>query len=124
MKSKLPQLSHGYSALDGEGVGEGEEGPIPCAAGVYTSAVLIPMVTHILESFGALDQLENFVSKNGRKFYGVEAKKGDEVVLRKVEGVEAKTVPGYYKKEGSDGTIVDVVPFMAGQKLGWEIVIS
>jgi dihydroorotase len=124
VSSKLPRLGHGYTALDGEGVGEGEDGPSPCAAGIYTSAVLIPLVAHILDSFGALSQLENFVSTNGRRFYGVEAKKGDHVVLRRVDvgSVDAKTVPGYFKKEGSDGSIVDVVPFMAGQKLGWEIV--
>ncbi|KAF8681103.1 Growth-Arrest-Specific Protein 2 Domain [Rhizoctonia solani] len=41
----------------------------PCAAGVYTSPILLPLVAHLLESFGALDRLADFVSNNGRRFY-------------------------------------------------------
>ncbi|CCO26580.1 dihydroorotase [Rhizoctonia solani AG-1 IB] len=32
----------------------------PCAAGVYTSPILLPLVAHLLESFGALDKLNDF----------------------------------------------------------------
>ncbi|CAE6369587.1 unnamed protein product [Rhizoctonia solani] len=34
----------------------------PCAAGVYTSPILLPLVAHLLESFGALDRLADFLS--------------------------------------------------------------
>jgi dihydroorotase len=117
-------MSSAYDAVDGTSVGAGEDGPQPCAAGVYTSSVLVPLVAHILDSYGALDKLEAFISTNGRKFYGVPARAGDEVKLRKVDvqSQEAKSVPGFYKKEGRDGSIVDVVPFMAGKKLSWELV--
>jgi dihydroorotase len=40
-----------------------------CAAGVYTSPILLPLVAHLLEDFGALDKLEGFVSGFGRAFY-------------------------------------------------------
>lgn len=123
VRAKMPRLADGFGSVEGTVVGEGEAGPQPCAAGVYTSAVLVPLVAHVLESFGALDQLEAYVSTNGRRFYGEPAKEGDRLRLRRVnvDAPTAKTVPGYYKLEGSDGCVVDVVPFMAGQKLGWEI---
>jgi dihydroorotase len=42
---------------------------LQCAAGVYTSPILLPLAAHLLESFGALDRLEGFVSSFGRRFY-------------------------------------------------------
>jgi len=95
---------------------EGGE-PSPCAAGVYTSPILVPLVATLLESFGALNELEGFVSGNGRKFYGVPAKEGEEVQLRRSTG---KRVPSVLRGEVG----VEVVPFWAGKELGWEIVES
>lgn len=92
-----------------------ESEPSPCAAGVYTSPILVPLVATLLESFGALDKLEGYVSNNGRKFYGVPAKQGDEVTLRRT--TEGKKVPGLIKGAGG----IEVVPFWAGKPLGWEI---
>ncbi|KDN46459.1 putative dihydroorotase [Tilletiaria anomala UBC 951] len=111
-----------------------------CAAGVYTSAILLPLCATLLESFGALDKLNGFVSTNGRRFYGDALGKNtaapgetqpakDVVVLRRVksEGEEGK-VPGAYVLEGhqdmqdSDKEKVSVVPFWAGKQLGWAIV--
>ena len=89
--------------------------PVGCAAGVYTSSILVPLVATLLESFGALDKLQGFVSDNGRKFYGVPAKEGEKVKLRRVEG--GGKVPGLLRGEGAE-----VVPFWAGKELGWEIV--
>lgn len=94
----------------------GDAAPTACAAGVYTSPFLIPLTAHLLESFGALDKLEGFVSGHGRKFYGVPAKEGD--VLRLKRTTEGKgVVPGLIKGDG-----VEVVPFWAGKQLGWEII--
>ena len=89
--------------------------PSPCAAGVYTSPFLVPLVATLLESFGALDKLEGYVSTHGRKFYGVEAKSQDTVTLKRANG---KRVPGTIRGEGG----VEVVPFWAGKELGWELV--
>ncbi|KAI0921238.1 hypothetical protein AcW1_004723 [Taiwanofungus camphoratus] len=85
-----------------------------CAAGVYTSPILLPLVAHLLDSFGAIGCLEGFVSTHGRTFYKVPAYKGVKVVIKKVQGnvIEEKW------EEGGQS----VVPFWAGQKLGWEIV--
>ncbi|EED80766.1 predicted protein [Postia placenta Mad-698-R] len=85
-----------------------------CAAGVYTSPILLPLVAQVLESFGALDRLEGFVSTNGRIFYRASASAGENVVIRKVQGkrVEEKWVEGEQS----------VVPFWAGRDLSWEVV--
>lgn len=81
---------------------------------MYTSPILLPLVAHLLESFGAIDQLENFASTNGRLFYGRPADAGRKTVLRRVSGqkVETKWAKG----------AEEVVPFWAGQEIGWEIV--
>ncbi|EPQ59378.1 Dihydroorotase [Gloeophyllum trabeum ATCC 11539] len=87
-----------------------------CAAGVYTSPILLPLVAHLLESFGALDKLENFVSGFGRAFYGRPITKETEsrVVLKKVSG--KKVADRWALGQES------VVPFWAGKELDWEIV--
>lgn len=69
-------------------------------------------MAHLLESFGALDKLEGFVSTNGRAFYGRPA--GPEKIL-----LNRKTLPVMDSWEGEDGA--KVVPFWAGREIGWEI---
>ncbi|EIW76155.1 dihydroorotase [Coniophora puteana RWD-64-598 SS2] len=85
----------------------------PCAAGVYTSPILLPLVAHLLESFGALDKLENFVSGHGRRFYqstaGFAPKK-----------VRLRRSTSLVEKEWTLGDQT-VVPFWAGKNIGWEI---
>ena len=85
-----------------------------CAAGVFTSPVLLPLTAQLLESFGALDKLETFVSTNGRTFYGLPRSDGmKEVIVRRTEGREVEMQFSLGKEL--------VVPFMAGKKLCWEI---
>lgn len=85
-----------------------------CAAGVYTSPILLPLVAHLLESFGALDNLESFVSKNGRSFYKRPAATDRIVKLRKV--VNGTSIDRIY--ESGDHS---VVPFWAGKLINWDI---
>ncbi|KAJ6516163.1 Dihydroorotase [Mycena sanguinolenta] len=87
-----------------------------CAAGIYTSPILLPLVAHLLESFDALDNLEGFTSTFGRRFYRRElnAQNTQNIVLQKV---------GPYVIVGKYG--VDehsVVPFWAGREINWKIV--
>lgn len=86
----------------------------PCAAGVYTSPILLPFVAHLLESFGAIHRLQGFVSDFGRAFYkrapGTNAR---QVVIRKRGAVKIK---GAWSL-GSDC----ITPFWAGKEIGWEI---
>ncbi|KAM6503261.1 dihydroorotase [Amanita muscaria] len=85
-----------------------------CAAGVYTSPILLPLVAHLLESFGALDRLEGFVSTFGRAFYQRPAVEGKVVRLRRLP--QGKTIDESYQLEGQS-----LVPFWAGKEMGWEI---
>jgi dihydroorotase len=87
-----------------------------CAAGVYTSPVLLPLCAHLLESFGALDKLQDFVSGFGRRFYKreVDAASAAHVTLSRTQHL---TVPERWSL-GQE----HVVPFWAGKKIGWEIV--
>ncbi|OCF58452.1 dihydroorotase, homodimeric type [Kwoniella mangroviensis CBS 10435] len=107
LSSKIPNLTQ-----DGHSVSA-------CAAGVYTSPILIPLVATLLESFGALDQLQKFVCDNGRNFYKVPAQKGQELRLVRTSREEGQgIVKGTLK--GEDG--IEVLPFWTGKKLEWEIV--
>lgn len=84
----------------------------PCAAGVYTAPILLPLVAHLLESFGALDQLVPFVSTNGRAFYKVETENLQSVTIRKEP---FSIVESLSLREDN------VAPFWAGRKLDWSI---
>ncbi|KAG8979824.1 hypothetical protein FRB94_010695 [Tulasnella sp. JGI-2019a] len=93
--------------------------PTSCAAGVYTSPILLPLVAELLESFGALSKLQGFVSTNGRKFYKREPDskcQGITVTLKK----ESKNVPLVWSE--SHGVEHSVVPFRAGKSISWHIV--
>ena len=98
----------------------------PCAAGVYTSPILLPLVAHLLESFGALDKLEGFASANGRAFYRipattslVENESGDvEERTSKVVLARTETVVDNVYAAGEQS----VVPFWAGRTINWRIV--
>ncbi len=82
---------------------------------MYTSPILLPLVAHPLESFGALGKIEGFVSAHGRAFYGRPVVASDKrVVLRRA----SKKVVGI---EGYGTGATHVVPFWAGKEIGWEI---
>lgn len=100
-----------------------------CAAGVYTSIILIPLCAHLLESFGALDKLEGFVSANGRRFYKAPLSASSQKLKLKrsaVEGEEGRVPVVCIHPEHRDvgderKDKVQVVPFWAGKKLSWTI---
>lgn len=96
--------------------------PNACAAGIYTSQNLIPLLATIFETSDIpLERMAGFASTFGRAFYGYPAKVGEELTLRRVrEGGVVPTAFGYPREEGREY----IIPFMAGQKLGWEIVKS
>ncbi|KAK0243011.1 Dihydroorotase [Armillaria nabsnona] len=83
-----------------------------CAAGIYTSPILLPLVAHQLDSFGALDKLDGFTSLFGRNFYGLP-----------VDGLPTVTIKRTTRKVVENYTLDGeaVVPFWSGKELGWEI---
>ncbi|KAF9057406.1 hypothetical protein BJ165DRAFT_1334954 [Panaeolus papilionaceus] len=85
-----------------------------CAAGVYTSPILLPLVAHLLESFGALDKLEGFASSFGRAFYKlpIDESAGKVATLRRAPA--GTLVDGQYNL-GDES----LVPFWAGKEIGW-----
>jgi dihydroorotase len=92
-----------------------------CAAGIYTSPILLPLVAHLLASFGALDKLQNFVSTFGRNFYGLDQSTGNAGTRRR-EFAELRKLKSAI--EVQDKFVMGkecVVPFWAGQKIGWEL---
>jgi dihydroorotase len=86
----------------------------PCAAGVYTSPILLPLVAHLLESFGALSRLNDFVSTNGRRFYKKELTDSPSVV-------KLRRSPATVKSQWNQGDD-SVTPFWAGKQLGWQLL--
>lgn len=87
-----------------------------CAAGVFTSANLLPLTAHLLEEFGALDKLEGFVSSNGRRFYGKEVAAGSKTKVRLHKSLSGLIPSAYGIHDGQS-----VVPFMAGKTISWAI---
>ena len=95
-----------------------------CAAGVYTSPILLPLCATLLESFGALDQLAAFVSEHGRRFYNEPAEPGRVVRLRRATPQDAPVPAAYVHssstdKRDGDPSKLQVSPFFAGRHLGW-----
>ena len=78
------------------------------AAGVFTTPLLLAYLAGSFESMGALDRLGDFAGRFGREFYGLPPLDGG-TVLERAETV----VPAAYG---------DVVPFRAGETLGWRVL--
>lgn len=123
-----PLASKYPAAATSEGGAAGLATSCGCAAGVYTSVVLVPLCAHLLESFGALHRLEDFVSNYGRKFYGAPAgADAKKVTLVRNAGKGVQEVPKVcvHKRHGglhdSDKGKLQVIPFWAGKRLGWRL---
>ncbi len=79
-----------------------------CAAGVFTAPVALPLLVDLFARHNALDRLQAFVSDNARRIYRLEP------LPKRVELLpEQWTVPARYG---------DVVPFMAGKTLDWQVL--
>lgn len=76
-------------------------------AGVYTSPVILPKLVELFDNAGALDKLEDFISKRGADFYGLEYNK-ESIVLQKSEMIVPLEIHG-------------VKPFLAGQRISWSL---
>ncbi len=78
-----------------------------CAAGVFTAPIALQVLTELFEKHGRLENLQNFISGNARKIYGIipPAKK---VILEK----KPFKVPGDYN---------GVVPMFAGEEIAYSV---
>ena len=77
-------------------------------AGIFNAPFALESYATVFDQEGALDKFEGFASLYGPRFYGLPVNEGT-ITLERGETL----VPG---------KIGDVVPFHAGETLGWKLV--
>ena len=87
---------------------EAKEASCGCA-GIFNAPFALESYAMVFEAEGALDRLEGFASEHGPRFYGLPLNEGM-VTIERREAI----VPG---------RIGDLVPFHAGETLGWRMAI-
>ncbi|HEU0043145.1 dihydroorotase [Sphingomonas sp.] len=86
-------------------VGDKESG---CGcAGVWNAPFALESYAAVFEEEGALERLEGFASEHGARFYGLGLNEGTVTLRREVVEVPER--------------VGDVVPFHAGERLGWRV---
>jgi len=78
-----------------------------CAAGVFTAPIALQLLCEVFDQFGKLDNLQEFVSDNAQRIYGI-CPEFKEITLEERPFV----VPANYG---------GVVPMYAGETLSWAI---
>jgi dihydroorotase len=89
---------------------EKKEAACGCA-GIFNAPFALEAYATVFDEEGALDRLEAFASENGPRFYGLPLN-ADRVTLERVP----VTVPDAIPAAGTS-----VVPFLAGEALGWRL---
>ena len=82
-----------------------------CAAGVFTSPIALQVLVELFEKHDSLDNLNDFVSNNAKKIYGLDLNK-KRIKLIKKDFV----VPNIYEYKDEK-----VVPMYAGKTISWSI---
>jgi dihydroorotase len=78
-----------------------------CAAGVFTAPIALQLLCEIFEQYDKLDNLQDFVSDNAQRIYGI-CPEFKEVTLEKRPFIVPETYSG-------------VVPMYAGNAINWAI---
>jgi dihydroorotase len=78
-----------------------------CAAGVFTAPIALQLLCEIFEQFDKLDNLQDFVSDNAQRIYGI-CPEFKEITLEKRTFVVPENYGG-------------VVPMFAGEAIAWAI---
>ena len=82
-----------------------------CAAGVFTSPIALQVLVELFEKYDSLDNLNDFVSNNAKKIYGLNIK-DKTIKLVKKDFI----VPAIYEYKDEK-----VVPMYASKTLSWSI---
>ena len=82
-----------------------------CAAGVFTSPIALQVLVELFEKYDSLDNLNDFVSNNAKKIYGLNIK-DKTIKLVKKDFI----VPAIYEYKNEN-----VVPMYAGETISWSI---
>lgn len=127
LRKKLPSAHEHVHAQLSAPRPEGANSECPsCAAGIYSSSALIPLVAELFEdeALGSkipLERLNGYVSEFGRRFYQEPVRDSEkDVVLRRSQ--QSKRLPLGYSFVAEDGQREYVQPFYAGKELIWEVV--
>lgn len=81
-------------------------------AGIFNAPFALESYVAVFEQEGALDRFEAFASENGPDFYGLPRNEGT-VTLEKAQVAVPETI---------DANGTTIVPFHAGETLGWRLV--
>ena len=81
-------------------------------AGIFNAPYALESYAMVFDEEGALDRLEGFTSEHGPRFYGLPLNAGT-VTLERTDIIASQTVDAVDKA---------IVPFHAGERLGWTIV--
>ena len=76
-------------------------------AGIFNAPYALESYATVFDEEGALDRLEGFASEHGPRFYGLQLNDGSVTLTRADQQVPDR--------------IGDLVPFHAGQTLGWQL---
>mgnify|MGYP006372890051 FL=1 len=82
-----------------------------CAAGVFTSPIALQVLVELFEKYDSLENLNDFVSNNAKKIYGLNLKEKTIKLIKK-----DFIVPAIYEYKDEK-----VVPMYAGKTLSWSI---
>ncbi|KAJ3326451.1 hypothetical protein HDU93_002436 [Gonapodya sp. JEL0774] len=88
-------------------------------AGVFTTPHTASYLASVLDSFGALEQIQSFGCKNGRLFYGLPTRASNAPVITLVK--DEWIVDGALRFQDDEGVQREVVPFWAGKKAAWRL---
>ena len=86
-------------------------------AGIYNAPVALESYAAVFEAENALDRLEAFASEHGPRFYGLPLNSGT-ITLERVDTL----VPDRLDGAVSGDHTTELVPFHAGETLGWKLV--
>ncbi|MBK6548485.1 MAG: dihydroorotase [Arcobacter sp.] len=82
-----------------------------CAAGVFTSPIALQVLVELFEKHDSLENLNDFVSNNAKKIYGLNLKEKTIKLIKK-----DFIVPAIYEYKDEK-----VVPMYAGKTISWSI---
>ena len=85
-------------------------------AGIYNAPFALESYAEVFEQEGALERLEGFASLHGPAFYGLPVNIQRITLVR-----EAQVVPPRLHGNDAAGSAVELVPFHAGERLGWRV---
>jgi dihydroorotase len=92
---------------------EAKESGCGCA-GIWNAPYALESYATVFEEEGALDRFEAFASEHGPRFYGLPLNKGQVTLERADVEVPERLAAGPS----------DLIPFHAGERLGWRFVGS